>query len=129
MARLVENEALNGADAYTLTQMTRELRRGVWSEAYNGGVIDTYRRNLQKAHIERLGYLLTADDQKGAPYGGYRKATAVTLNQSDVRSVARAELNNIKNAINIGLGKIQHTMSRYHLKDASARIDELLDGE
>ena len=50
LARLVEHEALNGAQAYTLTTMMSDLRKGLWSELPSGRKIDTYRRNLQKAH-------------------------------------------------------------------------------
>jgi hypothetical protein len=128
LARLVEQETLNGAKAYSLVQFMKDLRLGLWNELYSGQAIDTYRRNLQKGHIERLGYLLTADSQRKLPdYGGYRKSTAVTTNQSDIRSVARAELMNLKSAITANLGSASDTMSRYHLQDAISRINELLD--
>ena len=91
MARLIEHETAMGSKAYSLTQMMSELRRGIWSEIYNGGAIDTYRRNLQKGHIDRLAYLMTADSQRKLPsYGGYQKSTAVNTSQSDIRSVVEA---------------------------------------
>jgi hypothetical protein len=67
MARMIENETLNGsAKAYTLVNMMSDLRKGVWSELYNGKSIDTYRRNLQRAHLDRLHYLLNeAKNQRG----------------------------------------------------------------
>ncbi len=128
MARLIENETANGKDAYGLLEMTRDLRRGLWSETRTGKSIDTYRRNLQKAHIDRLAYLMTAENQrKLSSFGGYRKSTAVNTSQSDIRSVARAELNNLKRDIRNGLGRISDPMSRYHLQDALERIDHILD--
>lgn len=128
LARLVEQETLHGAMAYSLVQFMKDLRLGLWNELYSGQAIDTYRRNLQKGHIERLGYLLTATSQRKLPdSGGYRKSTAVTTNQSDIRSVARAELMNLKSAITANLGSSSDTMSRYHLQDAVSRINELLD--
>src|SRR5690606_24425106 len=57
LARIIENETLNGTEAYGLLEMMQDLRKGIWSETRNGKAIDTYRRNLQKAHIERLEYL------------------------------------------------------------------------
>jgi len=54
LARLVEYETLQGSEAYSLVDFMRELRRGLWSELNSGRAIDTYRRNLQKAHVERL---------------------------------------------------------------------------
>ncbi|MEM1260561.1 MAG: zinc-dependent metalloprotease [Bacteroidota bacterium] len=128
MARIIENETINGNDAYGLLEMMRDLRRGVWSETRNGRKIDTYRRNLQKAHIDRLAYLMTAENQKKLPdFGGYRKSTVVNTSQSDIRSVARAELNNLKGDIGNGLSRISDTMSRYHLQDALERIEVILE--
>ena len=128
MARLIENETINGNAAYGLLEMMRDLRRGVWSETRSGQSIDTYRRNLQKAHIDRLEYLMTAENRKKLPdFGGYRKSTVVNTSQSDIRSVARAELNNLKRNIRNGLSRISDNMSRYHLQDALERIDKILD--
>ncbi|UJH66461.1 zinc-dependent metalloprotease [Allomuricauda sp. SCSIO 65647] len=128
MARIIENETANGDGAYKLVDMMRDLRRGLWSETRNGKKIDTYRRNLQKAHIDRLAYLLTAENQKKKPeFGGYQKSTVVNTSQSDIRSVARAELNNLERDIRSGLSRISDTMSRYHLQDALERIALILD--
>jgi hypothetical protein len=128
LARLVEQETLYGTKAYSLVQFMKDLRLGLWNELYSGKAIDTYRRNLQKGHIERLGYLLTADSQRKLPdYGGYRKSTAVTTDQSDIRSVARAELVNLRASISANMGASGDTMSRYHLQDAISRINEILD--
>ncbi|MDA0843173.1 MAG: zinc-dependent metalloprotease [Bacteroidetes bacterium] len=128
LARLVEYETLHGSKAYSLVDFMRELRFGLWSELQSGNAIDTYRRNLQKAHVERLSYLLTADSQRKSPsYGGYSKSTAVTTDQSDIRSVARAELVNLRSSINENLSNTSDRMSRYHLQDVAARITEILD--
>ena len=128
LARIIENETLNGDEAYGLVEMMRDLRRGIWSETRSGRTIDTYRRNLQKAHIDRLEYLMTADSQRKLPdFGGYRKSTPINTSQSDIRSVARAELNNLKRDIRSGLARISDTMSRYHLQDALERIDLILE--
>jgi hypothetical protein len=128
LARLVEYETLKGSKAYSLVDFMRELRGGLWSELNSGKAIDTYRRNLQKAHVERLEYLMTADSQRKLPdFGGYRKSTAVTTSQSDIRSVARAELINIRASINSNLANMSNRMSRYHLQDVVARIGEILD--
>ena len=128
MARLIENETINGKEAYSVLEMMREMRRGLWSETRNGKTIDTYRRNLQKAHIDRLEYLMTAENQKKlSDFGGYRKSTVVNTSQSDIRSVARAELKNLKRDITNGLSRVSDTMSRYHLQDALERIDNVLN--
>ena len=128
LARLIEAETLYGKEAYGIVEMMGDLRKGIWSETRSGRTIDTYRRNLQKAHIDRLEYLMTADSQGKMPdFGGYRKSTPINTSQSDIRSVARAELNNLKRDIRNGLARISDTMSRYHLQDAMERIDLILE--
>ena len=128
MARIIENETVNGTDAYGLLEMMSDLRRGIWSETRSGKAIDTYRRNLQKAHVDRLEYLMTAENQrKLSSFNGYRKSTVVNTSQSDIRSAARAELNNLKRDIRNGLGRTSDRMSRYHLQDVLERIDKILD--
>ncbi len=128
MARLIENETMNGSKAYGLLEMMRDLRRGIWSELRSGKTIDTYRRNLQKAHIDRLAYLMTAGNQRKQPdFGGYQKSTVVHTSQSDIRSVARAELALLKREIRSAAARTADRMSKYHLQDAAERIDMILD--
>ncbi|MFI8605121.1 zinc-dependent metalloprotease [Cellulophaga baltica] len=128
IARIIENETINGKEAYALTTMMKDLRTGIWSELSRGSKIDTYRRNLQKAHIDRLAYLMTAESQtKSRRSSPYVKSTPLNTSQSDVRSVARAELNILKRAIKAAIGRTSDSMSKYHLQDAVVRIDQILD--
>ena len=127
MARMIENQTMNGSNAYTLVSMFSDLRRGVWSELYNGKRIDTYKRNLQRAHINRLDYLLnTAKNQRGTN-SGYFKQSAVNIGQSDIKAMVRGELNRIKRDVRSATSKAPNTTSRYHLQDAIARINKALD--
>ncbi|WP_394362872.1 zinc-dependent metalloprotease [Cellulophaga baltica] len=128
IARIIENETINGKEAYALTTMMKDLRTGIWSELSRGSKIDTYRRNLQKAHIDRLAYLMTAESQTQSRRSSpYVKSTPLNTSQSDVRSVARAELNILKRAIKAAIGRTSDSMSKYHLQDAVVRIDQILD--
>ena len=122
MSRMIENETINGKDAYALADMMKDLRTGIWSELSRGTKIDTYRRNLQKGHIDRLGYLMTAESQSSR-----RGSSAINTSQSDIRSVARAELNFLKSAIRNAISRTSDSMSKYHLQDAIERIDLILD--
>ena len=127
MARMIENESLNGNNAYTLTEMMRDLRNGIWSELNTGKNIDTYRRNLQRAYIDRLEYLMTAETSKRpSSNSSYIKFTPVNTSQSDIRSVVRAELSTLKRLINSRLGG-RNSISRIHLKDAVERINTILN--
>ena len=128
MERMIENETLNGSKAYTLINMMSDLRRGIWSELATGRKIDTYRRNLQKAHVDRLKYLMTVEKQNLPSFDSpYFKPTRVTIDKSDIRSVARAELEALKRSVRVAIGRTGDRMSRYHLQDVLKRIEQILD--
>ncbi|MFK2818495.1 zinc-dependent metalloprotease [Flavobacteriaceae sp. LMIT009] len=126
--RMTENEAINGRDAYTYPNMMRDLRNGIWSELRSGRKIDVYRRNLQRAYIDRLNYLMTNEQAPiPAQFRRFVRRTNVNVNQSDIRAVVRAELNTLKRSIRAGIGRAGDPMSRIHLQDAIERIDNILD--
>ena len=126
LARVIENETLNGFNAYPLMEMMNDITVGLWKEVKEGKTPDTYRRNLQRAHIERLEYLLL-EEQKLSDYqrqnGGI---TNVNVSQSDIRAATRSELNKLYKLINIKR-KTAKDMGKAHLEDAKSRISFLLD--
>lgn len=128
MMRMIENETLNGSNSYSLISMINDLQSGIWSELNTGKNIDTYRRNLQRAYVDRLGYLMTAKDVK--PSGrnsSYVKATIVTVNESDIVAVVRGELNRVKAAAQRAALATTNTNTKYHLQDIAKRVDGFLD--
>jgi hypothetical protein len=128
MMRMIENETLNGTNSYTLISMINDLQSGIWSELNTGKNIDTYRRNLQRAYVDRLGFLMTAKDVK--PSGrnsSYVKITSVTVNQSDIVAVVRGELNRVKAAAQRAALATTNTNTKYHLQDIAKRVDGFLD--
>ena len=127
MARMIENETINGYEAYSVRNMTKDLRKGIWGELYTGRKIDTYRRNLQRAHIDRLAYLMTAENQRKRRGSDYVKSTAINTSQSDIRAIVRSELKTLKNLINSSVSKTSNSMNKIHLRDAVERINMILD--
>ena len=128
MARLIENETINGEEAYSLLEMMADLRTGIWSELSPGRKIDTYRRNLQRAYIDRMEFLMTNEQtQIPAAFRRFVVRTNVNVEQSDIRPVVRAELKNLRRSINSAIGRTSDRLSRYHLEDAKERIDLILD--
>jgi len=120
MMRMIDNETLNGSEAYSVLSMMSDLRNGIWSELSRGRSIDAYRRNLQRAHVERLATLMNSKDVRG------RRGT-VTVKQSDILPIVRGELNRIQRLAQNGIGSAPNTISRYHLQDIVERIDAILD--
>ena len=128
MARMIENETINGRNAYSLLNMMDDLRQGIWSELNTGKSIDLYRRNLQRAYIDRMAYLMTKDQPEiPSRYRRYISRTNVDVNESDIRAITRAELNTLQRRIRSGLNRTGDTMTRIHLRDALERIDAILN--
>ena len=124
MQRLTEAYTYDNK-AYSLPDMMKELRLGIWSELRTGKKIDTYRRNLQRAHIDRLGQMMTIGNQSGRSFSPYVKMTAVNTSQSDIRAVVRAELKALRSALRSARGA--DTLSKMHIADAIERVDMILN--
>ena len=126
LARVIENETLNGSNAYSLTTMLEDLRNGLWKEVKQGKTPDTYRRNLQRAHIERLGYLLKEEQKLSNNQRQYGGVTLIDVSQSDIRAAARAELKSLYQLVN-RKRKTAGGMGKAHLEDAKSSIAQLLN--
>lgn len=111
LERMIDNEALNGSEAYSLTEMLSDLRKGIWSEAQSGSKSDAYRRNLQRAYVIRLGELLNKE----------------TMLRSDIQAAARAELAAIQRLANLKANGYGSGMDRYHLQDIVALVDDIME--
>jgi len=127
MARLMENEEINGNEAYGLIDMMSDVRTGIWSEVYSGQNIDRYRRNLQRAYIERMEHLMT-EEQSEIPsrYRSWITRSNIDVAQSDIRPVVRGELKTLQNQIRRASNRGDR-LTRYHLQDALERIDLILN--
>jgi hypothetical protein len=130
MQRLIEGEARFAAGAYTLSEMMDDVRSGVWTELRTGQAIDTYRRNLQRAYLERLGELMNGEASAGPTLsfpGADEYFTNVNVPQSDIRAVTRGELETLQREIRTRLGAGSEGITRLHLQDSLARIESILN--
>ena len=124
MQRVIESEVFD-PDPYRLVDYLGDLREGVFSELDDGSPIDTYRRNLQRAYVERLEYLMTDDPTATPPAGG--NATRVDVSQSDIRPLARAQLETIQeDAERVATGT-EDEVTRAHMVDLAARARAILE--
>lgn len=121
-------------NSYTLYEYMTDLRTSIFSELRSNKPIDNYRRNLQKSYVERLSAL--ADPKRSSPVsspapGVFMIAPGPTtdLQKSDIISLAKASLRNLKQEIARALPAQGDRMSRYHLIDLQERIDKTLKGE
>jgi hypothetical protein len=129
LGRVIENEAMNGNEAYKITELFDDLRKGIWTELPSGRTIDVHRRALQRAHIERLELLLTGSV---APLPAqFRQFAGPQINaaQSDIRPMARGELKTLQSQIRGAIGRTSDRMTKLHLEDALARVEKILSEE
>jgi uncharacterized protein DUF4953/uncharacterized protein DUF5117 len=112
IARLVEQEAVDGAAAYKASEFFTDVRRAIWSEVDATAVqVDPYRRNLQRAYLDVMN-----DKING------RQASA-----SESRSLARNELRTLDGAVRTALVRITDRTTRAHLQDVRDQIARILD--
>ena len=128
MARLMENSDINGKDAYSLLNMMTDLRTGIWSELNRGNSIDLYRRNLQRAYLQRMEYLMT-EEQTAIParFRSWVKRSNIDVANSDIRPIVRGELVTLQGNIRNSMNRSNDKLTRYHLQDALKRIDLILN--
>ena len=106
----MEGEALNGSAAYTMLNLFDDTRIGIFSELKSGSKIDPYRRNLQRAYLDKMLDLLALKDDK--------------YNQTDIKALARGTLNNLKKEIDQAVRKQSDQVTKYHLEDLLMRIEK-----
>jgi hypothetical protein len=113
IARLVEQEALDGVSAYRALDFLADVRKGIWSEFYNGSPakVDPYRRNLQRAYIETL-----ADRING-------RLAAV----DDTRAFFRGELKSLDVDLRAAAPRVTDRATRLHIDDVRTQIERALD--
>jgi len=128
MARLMENSDINGNKAYSLLNMMTDLRTGIWIELNRGNSIDLYRRNLQRAYLQRMEYLMT-EEQTPIParFRNYVSRSNVDVANSDIRPIVRGELVTLQGNIRNAMNRSSDKLTRYHLQDAMKRIDLILN--
>lgn len=114
LIRMINNEALNGTNAYTLLELNEDLRKSIWFELVTIKKIDTYRRDLQRVHLSILIEKLKED--KNTNY--------------DIQAVARLELNKIQKLAKNARNKYRSSsMEAAHLDDILARIDSAFENK
>ena len=127
MARLIENEAINGKNAYSLIDMMSDLKKGIWKELYSHKTIDVYRRNLQFAYLDRISYIMN-EEQGSLPSWARGRVTAVKVSQSDIRTIAVGQLLELKKDIKRHKNR-SDKMTKMHLDMAMAKINKILVGK
>ena len=127
LSRVIDNSVKNGANAYDMGELLSDLRNGIWSELKTGANVDTYRRNLQRAYIERMSYLLNENEPTVSPQFAAFAGPQIDVSQSDIRPMARQELKSLSAQVKSSIPKYASPVIKSHLEDVLVRIEEALD--
>jgi len=129
LARVIENEALNGSKAYSLNELMSDLKNGIFSELKNNSNIDIYRRNIQRALIQRLGYLMKENQNIPSFFRSSSSITRVKVDESDIRSTTLGILIDLRKELNKAQKKYSSNKSvKNHLMYCTGLINNILKG-
>ncbi|MEO7984028.1 MAG: zinc-dependent metalloprotease, partial [Bacteroidota bacterium] len=126
LGKLLDAESVLGNNAYQITELLSDLKKGIYTELAGRKTIDIYRRNLQKSYVNILIGLISKGGQT-IPGSGFSITASSVNDKSDIKSVVRAHLSALRTEINTATSGIADPMSKYHLQDVSKRIDNALN--
>jgi hypothetical protein len=130
LVRLLEQEAVNRANAYPLANMLDDLRRGVWSEIYDASpAADAYRRELQSDMLSQIDAKLNPRPNPNAPTAQQLALFGIRLVplSDDAKSHLRGELSTLRADVVRAIPRTTDRPTRLHLQGAVHRIDDILD--
>jgi hypothetical protein len=134
LQRLVEQEVRQGAQALTLREMMRTVRRDIFAELESGRTVDLHRRSLQRGYVERMRYLMVENQPPlPTPQGPLPPAfqppvrTNVLMVQSEMRPVIRAELEALQTTLGRAAERTTDAGTRAHLRDLRTRVADILE--
>ncbi|WP_339838275.1 zinc-dependent metalloprotease, partial [uncultured Flavobacterium sp.] len=117
----LQNATVIDNNSYLPITFLQELRTGIWSELKSNENTTIYRRNLQRAYIERMEFLMKEEFKKTDSKESYN------VSQSDVRALVRGELTLLQKNIQNKKGLQTSIENKYHLEDCLFRIDAILN--
>jgi hypothetical protein len=131
LGNLIAAEATDGATAYKISDLFKDLNASIFTELQAGAPIDVYRRNLQKAYVEKLIAIVNppaSPANAAQSFGrGSGAPTGLSANQTDAISVVKGQLRELDKAIKAN--SANDTLTKYHLEDLSDRIEQALDNK
>ncbi len=128
MNKLISAEATLGKNAYTLSDMMDDVTGFTWTELKTHQPIDVYRRNLQKAYVEKFGSILAPPSPAPAAFGNFVISfSGGDIRKTDIISVAKGTMKALRSSIAAAIPRTTDKMTRYHLQDMQDRIDRILD--
>jgi hypothetical protein len=127
--RLMDAEILLQDQAYTALELVNDLQQGIWSELKaEAPKTDPCRRTLQRAYLEILKKELMPKEETAKPTTPPFRPDADVLEtqNSDLRAVARAALNDLAGWLDGAVPRTRDPMTLVHLMDCRREVENLL---
>ncbi|MBZ5859460.1 zinc-dependent metalloprotease [Flavihumibacter profundi] len=125
LTKLLNAEAALGKKAYTVNDLTSDLRKEIFTELSSHKPIDIYRRNLQKNLVERLVTIIKPSSPAPLSLGTITISFGPSISRnSDIISFAKGTLRSIQAEIRAALPAYSDTATKYHLQDLNERISD-----
>ena len=121
LVRLLETSTQQ-KNNYSVDELISDVRLGIFSEIRSNTSIDIFRRNLQKLFVSKLIETMSTDKNNTTSFNGRR----IVLVDTDIPSIARGQLNELKNQLKIAAVSAPDRLTKFHLNDLVARIENAM---
>lgn len=115
--------------AYTAMELLNDVQGTIFNELSSKKAIDTYKRMLQRAYVDRLTSIINPAPTTGGGitiiFGG--ASAGIDAKKSDVTAIVRAQLIGLRSQLNSASATAADKMSKIHLADLAERIKVALD--
>jgi len=133
LSKLVAAEATDGASAYKITDFFTDMNSAVFGELKSNTATDVYRRNLQKAYVEKLIAIVKPAPAPSAInailVGRGGVSSGLSASQSDVLSVVKGQLRDLDGTLKGAANSQADSLTKYHLLDLADRIESALSNK
>ncbi|MCW3113379.1 MAG: zinc-dependent metalloprotease, partial [Segetibacter sp.] len=121
-------ERFGASKAYSAIELFNDVQNGLFVELTSKQPIDTYRRRLQKSYVDKLNDLINPSSGFTISFGGGSTAiSSVDISNTDIPSIARAQLVQLRTSVTNAIPATTDKMSKMHLLDLKQRIKDALD--
>jgi hypothetical protein len=114
-------------NVYTVEDLLGDAHKGIWKELVSHQPISVWRRNLQKTYVESLISVLNPAVTPSGLSAGLVFFFGPNTKNTDLPSIVRAELRELRAQIQASLPVTTDRLSKYHLQDLDERIRRVLE--
>ena len=125
LARMLENETMNGKIAYSLNEMIGDLDNSIWDDLNTITPTSIIKRNLQKTYVNIFIDMIN-DDKKQSSYGK-RFGNNIDYASSDIKPILMGKIFDLNKKIKNKIKKTRDEATSNHLKYISMQLSEFTD--